>query len=231
MNNNKTAVFLYDKTGIMAMPWVKAGYNCLIVDNQHKEGIEIDEKYPNLSRLGTDLRFGLNHHVPDNIVFIAGFPPCTHTAVSGAKHFKSKGVRALALSLDLFATTKELAEKTGAPYMIEHPVSTIKSYAGDYQHIFHPFEYGGYLPENDIHPLYPEYIKPRDSYPKKTCIWSGNGFVMPKKKPVDVESGWSTQQKKLGGKSLKTKNIRSATPRGFAEAVFISNSKILQSTP
>ena len=29
---------------------------------------------------------------------------------------------------------------------------------------------------------------------------------------------------KLGGKSLRTKNIRSATPRGFAKAVFAANS-------
>ena len=46
---------------------------------------------------------------------------------------------------------------------------------------------------------------------------------MPDKKPVDVEPGYSDQHKKLGGKSLKTKNIRSATPRGFAQAVFESN--------
>ena len=29
---------------------------------------------------------------------------------------------------------------------------------------------------------------------------------------------------KLGGRSLRTKNIRSATPRGFAKAVFAANS-------
>jgi hypothetical protein len=30
---------------------------------------------------------------------------------------------------------------------------------------------------------------------------------------------------KLGGKSQRTKDIRSATPRGFAKAVYIQNSK------
>ena len=62
-----------------------------------------------------------------------------------------------------------------------------------------------------------------DAYLKKTCIWSGNRFVMPSKKPVNVDPGYSDQYKKLGGKSLKTKNIRSATPRGFAKAVFLAN--------
>ena len=65
-----------------------------------------------------------------------------------------------------------------------------------------------------------EYIAARDAYPKKTCLWSGGGFELPDKKPVDCKPGYSDMHKKLGGKSLKTKNIRSATPRGFAKAVF-----------
>ena len=48
---------------------------------------------------------------------------------------------------------------------------------------------------------------------------------MPGKKYVHVDDGYSDQHKKLGGKSLKTKNIRSATPRGFAKAVFLANDK------
>lgn len=216
-------ISLFDYTGIFVMPWIEAGYTAIICDLQHKQGVIRDIEHPNLYRIGADLRFGWDLPVPDNVVFIAGFPPCTHTAVSGARHFKSKGVRALALSLDLFSTTKELAEKTGAAYLIEHPVSTITSYAGKYQHTFNPYEYGGYLPEDDKHPMYPEYIKPRDAYPKKTCLWTGNGFIMPPKKKVEKEEGNSIQFKKLGGKSQKTKNIRSATPRGFAKAVFEYN--------
>ena len=47
-------------------------------------------------------------------------------------------------------------------------------------------------------------------------------------RPVDkslVNGGdqYSLAYRKLGGKSLKTKNIRSATPRGFAKAVAIAN--------
>ena len=48
---------------------------------------------------------------------------------------------------------------------------------------------------------------------------------MPEKKPVEVDNGYSDQHKKLGGKSLKTKNIRSATPREFAQAVFEANNQ------
>lgn len=54
---------------------------------------------------------------------------------------------------------------------------------------------------------------------KLPAYGGGNGFKLPDKKEVDaIEDfpGW----KKLGGKSMRTKNIRSATPRGFALAVF-----------
>ena len=94
----------------------------------------------------------------------------------------------------------------GCAWAAENPVSVLATLWRKPNYSFHPYEYGGYLPENDEHPMYPDFIKPRDAYPKKTCIWSGNGFVMPKKNPVEVESGYSDQFKKLGGKSLKTKN-------------------------
>jgi hypothetical protein len=109
------------------------------------------------------------------------------------------------------------------PWGAENPVSVLSTIWRKSDYTFHPYEYGGYLTDDDRHPIYPDYIKPRDAYPKKTCIWGGNGFVMPGKKKVDVQPGYSDQHKKLGGKSIKTKNIRSATPRGFARAVFLAN--------
>ncbi|UYE91815.1 hypothetical protein [Escherichia phage LHE71] len=63
------------------------------------------------------------------------------------------------------------------------------------------------------------YIAPRDAYPKKTCLWTSDDFVMPKRKPVRLPDGYSAQQNKLGGKSAKTKLIRSLSPRGFFKAI------------
>ena len=51
---------------------------------------------------------------------------------------------------------------------------------------------------------------------------------MPDKSPVEPETGHSRQHLKLGGRSMKTKNIRSATPRGFAQAVFNANNSSMQ---
>ena len=52
---------------------------------------------------------------------------------------------------------------------------------------------------------------------------------MPAAKPVVCSdyygNGYSKPMMKLGGKSQKTKNIRSATPRGFAQAVFEANAR------
>jgi hypothetical protein len=50
---------------------------------------------------------------------------------------------------------------------------------------------------------------------------------MPEPIPVQPELGFSRQHTQLGGKSLKTKNIRSATPRGFSRAVFLANGREL----
>jgi hypothetical protein len=162
--------------------------------------------------------------------FVFGFPECTDLAVSGAAHFEKK--RAVdpdfqSKAISLVMLTKILGEYYGCPWALENPVSVISTKWRKPDYKFDPYEYGGYLPKDDEHPVYPSYIKPRDAYPKKTCIWSGNGFVMPDKKPVFVERGYSDQHNKLGGKSLKTKNIRSATPRGFANAVFEFNKKEL----
>jgi hypothetical protein len=111
------------------------------------------------------------------------------------------------------------------PYYIENPISVLSTLWRKPNYRFHPYEFGGYIAEEEAeHPLYPEYIAPRDAYTKRTCLWTNDKFIMPELKPVDCETfGNSRQHRKLGGKSAKTKNIRSATPRGFAQAVFQYN--------
>lgn len=216
-------ISLCDLTGIFVKPWVDAGYNAMIIDPQHKGtewhghtlkvGMTIEQAMPTI-------REAMKTH---EIIFVAGFPPCTDLAVSGAAHFANKAAKDKhfqAKAAQIVWQCHMVAELAGCPYIIENPVSALSSIWRKPCFSFHPYEFGAYLPENDKHPQYPQYIKPRDAYPKKTCLWTGGGFNMPNKKPVAIEEGYSDQHKKLGGKSLKTKNIRSATPRGFAQAVF-----------
>lgn len=36
------AIFLCDITGVMAKPWVDAGYEAILVDPQHPEGVKVE---------------------------------------------------------------------------------------------------------------------------------------------------------------------------------------------
>jgi hypothetical protein len=79
--------------------------------------------------------------------------------------------------LELFDASVRLAEWTGAPYMIENPVSTVSSYWRKPDYSFDPCDYGGFLNPNV------------DAHTKKMCLWTGNGFVMPKTKNVTPIEG------------------------------------------
>lgn len=164
--------------------------------------------------------------IKPDIIF--GFPPCTDLAVSGSMHFEKKHKANPEFQNEATALARQvekLGSLVGCPWFAENPVSVLSTLWRKPDHLFHPYEYGGYLPEDDSHPRWPEYIAPRDHYRKKTCLWTGNGFIMPTKKSLGDPSEDSKQHRKLGGKSAKTKQIRSETPRGFAIAVAEANYK------
>lgn len=233
---------LFDYTGIMVRPWAEAGYECICVDIQHPaEGRFEEVGKGNISYVKLDLSF----KSPDweileelsDVVMLFGFPVCTDLSISGAKHWEGK--REINPAFQHIATRpasmiEDLGKKLKCKYMIENPRSMLSKLWRKEDHVFEPYEYGGYLPGNDKHPTYPDVIPGRDAYNKTTCIWSGGGFIMPIKSPVEPQFALyrrgngeilkvSTIVARTGGKSLKTKNIRSATPRGFAKAVFIAN--------
>ena len=236
-------ISLYDFTGEACRPWAEAGYECYAYDIQHDPD---DEEYPDfmgprnsgtISYIHADLH---NHETlnaiqdefsDQHVVFGMAFPVCTDMAVSGAAWFKKKAeanpsFQDEAVSYAMWCA--KLFNSMHIPYFIENPVSVLATKWRKPDYSFHPYEYGGYIPYSEAdHPRWPEYIAPFDAYKKKTCLWTGGGFVMPTKVAVDCEgyhgNGYSTAMMKLGGKSQRTKDIRSATPRGFATAVYQSN--------
>lgn len=228
-----TVLSLYDYTAVAVRPWADAGYDCFCFDNQHPQEGRLDG---NINFVHADLH---NADTMERIAFtflygdvrmVFGWPPCTDLAVSGAKHFAKKAAIDPEFQIKAAHHAKAcsvLADNLSAPYVIENPVSVLSTLWRKPDYTFHPFEYGGYIPPREAeHPTWPDYIEPRDAYSKKTCYWTGNGFIMPEKKPVTCQDfGTSTQFRKLGGNSLKTKNIRSATPRGIARAIFEANHK------
>lgn len=228
----KKAVFLYNFTPLALNDWLADGWTCFSVDAQHPAGVSIDPVNPGLIRVGMFLERDeatiqkLFAICGDDVQFVGGFPPCDDLANSGSRWFAKKleadplcQIRAAGRAM----LVEDVALRWGCPWFAENPVGRLSTLWRPANFYFEPWEYGGYLPLNDTHPLYPGYIKPRDAYPKKTGIWCGNGFITPERKPVNVLAGYSAQYKKLGGKSAKTKEIRSATPRGFARAVKVFN--------
>jgi hypothetical protein len=242
-------ISLYDFTGEALKPWAEAGYECYAYDIQHsKENVNTDTFVGSKGSI-TYVHADLHDHKSLNqihddfytrqmdggppIVFGMAFPVCTDMAVSGAAHFKRKAERDPEFQTKAVNYAKwcgELFDDLNVPYFVENPVSVLATKWRKPDHSFHPYEYGGYIHDDQAeHPRWPEYIAPRDAYKKKTCLWTGGGFVMPTKVSVDPEryhgNGYSTAMMKLGGKSQRTKDIRSATPRGFAKAVYEFNSQ------
>jgi hypothetical protein len=234
-----TVISLYDYTGVAVIPWAEAGHTCYCYDIQHDDtrvdhfesGGSIHYVYADLYDIETNVLLH-EEHLNEGVVFAMAFPVCTDLAVSGAAWFKSKAEKDPEFQVKAVQNARRCSQmfrSWGVPFYIENPVSVLATQWRQPDYRFHPYEYGGYIKAGqEFHPLYPEYIAPSDAYSKRTCLWAGGGFIMPEKKPVACENfGNSTQHAKLGGKSMKTKNIRSATPRGFAEAIYQANGKIL----
>ena len=229
---------LFDFSGYMLAPWTAAGHETIAVDTLHGDASAkqyAPQKVYFTEALNWDLAkestFKKLVRLQPDIVF--GFPPCTDLAVSGAKHFGSKSLHNPAFQTEaahLARVVERLGQKVGCPWGLENPVGVLSTLWRKPDYYFHPWMYSGSLPEDDAHPDWPTYIPPRDTYTKNTCYWVGNGLWMPDKTSPDglvVNDGqrFSNTFFKLGGNGMKTKIIRSLTPRGFAQAMFEVNQK------
>jgi hypothetical protein len=239
-------ISLYDYTGEALKPWAMNGYECYAFDIQHTsnsmewfyddDGVlgSINYRYADLHDFDTHKKI-FNEFNGRRVIFGMAFPVCTDLAVSGAAHFKRKAERDPHFqdrAAKHASDCADLFEDLGCPYFIENPVSVLATKWRKPDYSFHPYEYGEYIPDNEAeHPRWPDYIAPKDAYTKKTCLWTGNDFEMPQPRPTQTPDGYSTQHLKLGGKSKRTKDIRSATPRGFATAVYEYNRPIPSADP
>lgn len=203
---------LCDRTGAMCLPWAEAGYDCYAVDIQHPRGVTQHPLHEDITAIGASV-YELFTDVVDlgalDVAFVAAFPPCTDLAVSGARWFREKGLRRRGEAIALVGRCLEIAEDVGAPYCIENPIGILSSHWRKPDHTFHPYEFGGYEGGED------------DGYTKRTCLWVGNGFVMPEPRPIDLADDHDRIHK--APPSEERGDIRSITPAGFARAVFEAN--------
>lgn len=231
-------ISLFDWTGEMVVPWLAAGYECWIIDGQHEPGIHRDPVNPLLVRVGMWFHHDqLDAHamaialaVGEGVEAVFSFAECTDLTTTGARWWPKKAKEDPLFqekAIAMCRLVEQVAEDCGGvPWMLENPaVSRINTMWRRPDFTFHPHEFSEYLPEEEPHPLYPDIYPPADRYKKLTGLWHGNGFMVPEKRPRSALSNDNPGWAKLGGKSKRTKNIRSVTPRSLALAVFGANHK------
>lgn len=210
------AIFLCDYTGVMAEPWLEAECEAVLVDPQHPAGVTRDGRTVRMGAtieqagqaLGGYLRSG-------RVVFVAGFPPCTDVSLSGTRwwaakraadpYFQAKAAR-------VAEQCRTIGDLSGAPWLFENPASAFSRIFGPPSHKFHPHHFTGW--------------EPADNYRKETWLWTGNGFVMPSPWK-DPALGDPDERIHRAPPGPERANFRSATPRGFARAVFDANRHVL----
>lgn len=205
--NDAIVYSLGDKTGEAVKPWAAAGYRCVLVDLQHERGAH--EGKDGILRIGANI-FELHPYhrwLPQGRAAMAfAWPECTHFAYSGQRWRRENGPGATAEGFRLFAACWDLLRfwerERGAAWLLENPKGIPWSWCKP-DHVFHPWHFG-------------------DNESKETGIWTGGGFVMPAPsvliRPANVQqSVWQCAP------GPERANIRSATPRGFAQAVFDAN--------
>jgi hypothetical protein len=155
---------------------------------------------------GEDVR--LMGHPGRPVHGILAAPPCTVFAVSGNRWERTEEEVREALAV-VDACLRLVAVCRPAWWALENPVGKLRRWLGPPRMYFDPCQFG-------------------DPWTKRTCLWGH--FVPPaplfttsrEVQPVRVCPQGSWVQR-LGGKSERTRRLRSATPPGFARAFYEAN--------
>lgn len=143
--------------------------------------------------------------LPNTVHGILAAPPCTDFASSGAQYWKIKDLDGRTdASLALVDKTLEIVSWTNPVWWaLENPVGRLQKLRPQLGSpwYFQPWWYG-------------------DPYTKKTGLWGNFNKDLPRSEVTPDPNNWLM---KLGGKSERTKELRSMTPKGFAEAFYLAN--------
>ena len=199
MNYGKIILDLCGGTGAWSAPYSEAEYHVIIVDPAE----DLDHTGAP-EHVKQDVRLYIP---PPDVYGILFAPVCTHFSGSGAQYWPEKdadGRTLEALSL-VDAGLRIILVSKPHFWCMENPVGRLRNWIGGPVMYFDPCEYG-------------------DPYTKKTCLW-GNFNTHLERNPVEPvrvspQGSWIMS---LGGKSARTKRLRSITPPGFAQAFFEAN--------
>jgi len=209
----KTLLSLFDYTGTWSAPYLKNGWAVIQIDIKH--GVDIMD-------IDTDWLYENIFDGHETVDGILAAPPCTDFSVSGAQYWKKKDADGTtAKSVELVNQVLRIVDVCSPDFWaLENPVGRIAQLVPGLgkPKYFNPHDFG-------------------DAYTKKTALYGK--FKMPQKtnnvglfkkgtnrldevKPIR-ETKQGSWLMKLGGKSERTKELRSITPSGFAEAFYQFN--------
>jgi hypothetical protein len=228
--NQMKVLSLCDYSGKWAKPYADAGHTVFLVDPKHRpaDGEKVWTFEDGMMRCCDTARGFLNlirqgFVKPDfDVILIA--VPCTDFASSGARWFKAKDADGRTeKSAEIVRDCLEIVNLCNPKvWALENPVGRIASVVpelGKWGLIFNPCDYAGFADDPDS-----------EAYTKKTCIWGrfNADLEQAKVEPVFVTASngdrYAPIMMATGGKSERTKELRSNTPTGFARAFFIANS-------
>lgn len=201
-------ISLFDFSGNWARFFAEDGYDVELVDIKHGKDIFTWELPPGPPVWG-----------------ILAAPECTDFSVSGAQWWPAKDADGRTeYSLAMVDRTLELITEIKPHFWIlENPIGRLPrlrpDFPGSVKMIVHPWQFAGYAPESET-----------DRYTKATVL--RGDFTLPPQWPLspimhttaDGKKG-SWMWAKLGGKSERTKTLRSTTPLGLARATWLANRK------
>jgi hypothetical protein len=217
-NAARVIVSLCDYSGRWTLPWQRAGHTVLLYDL--KRGDDVTKLTPSdvvkYARYAVAYTPGADPQRAEVYAVLAA-PPCTDFSVSGAQYWPAKDAdgttdRALAV---LDACVRIATALAPNRWMLENSVGRIpklRPALGKPRVYVDPYQFA-HLADN------PE----TERYTKKTGLWGCFDAAMFRSLsqenggPVRVCAQGSWLQK-LGGKSERTKELRSMTPVGLAQA-------------
>ena len=235
----RTLLSLFDFSGAWAEPFERGGWNVIQIDIKH----------------GDDIRdfsaTWLFEHILQGFVVdgVVASPPCTDFARSGATHWREKdhdGRTAESVHL-VYQTLRTIDALRPDFWAIENPVGRIANLVpelGKPRCSFDPCDYAGWnpltpadlarlralrarAPGSYFSPDEVTFVRETNAYTKRTMLWGR--FTCPEQRRVEpvkttVQGSWLQA---LGGKSARTKELRSLTPMGFARAFYEANKDAL----
>lgn len=189
--------------GAWSEPYAQAGYRVIRVELKDGGDVRLwpsaPAEHPRYPREFDDVEEWI-----DQIWGMLCAPVCTKFSGSGACRARTDDEMREALALvDACIRIKHVVKPKGW-WVLENPVGKLRKWIGPPVYSFDPCDFG-------------------DPYTKKTCLWGE--FREPTRNPVEPikvcsQGSWLM---KLGGKSERTKTLRSVTPAGFAQAFFEAN--------